>query len=78
MTIYAKIGSIRSRGSSDSRQVPTLPTCMVGDGGGVLKSPVDSGYFSCFRRDDKSDSLIAAFSVVFKKDDESDYWEDLL
>ena len=44
MTIYAKIGSIKSRGSSDSRRVPTLPTCMVGDGG-ILKSPVDRGYF---------------------------------
>ena len=66
MTIYAKIGSIKSRGSSDSRQVPTLPTCMVGDGG-ILKSPVDSGYFSCFRRDGKSDSLIFAFSVAQKK-----------
>ena len=60
MTIYAKIGSIKSRGSSDSRQVTTLPPCMV-------KSPVDSGYFSCFRRDGKSDSLIVAFSVAQKK-----------
>ena len=64
---------------------------MVGDDG-VCESPVDSGFFSCFRRDDKSDSYsrffsrteetnhygIVAFSVILKKNDESDYCENPL